>query len=433
MTTTVTLYEPDGTPFVLAEGDVMGVETTRGKSTELDTIDAGSFSVTLQNKDRKYDPYFITTSGFLTQTNGDFLTQTNGDKIIINISSNDTGPYGAIAPSRKVVIKDGTTVVFTGYAENFEYTYDRDRNIVVMSGFDSFGSLAQAKFSQWETTAGQLPGERIAAGLDRSEVGFPASTRDLDDGVTPLVGDLVAANTDALGYFQKVAQSDFGRLFVAREGDLTYRSRHTAIASPSVAFTDGETANFKIGRATVRFGTRLYHPQWEISRGYSILAPADANGNRATVQVNGVPQVAKNQAAIDAYPGLGVRQGGITGLLVDHDAYCMSMSEYFADRYSDMKAVVSGMTIKLDAMGSSNRATVCALEIGDYVTASWVPTGEGAPVAQNLIVEGVDYSAQRDQPKTITLNLSEYDDRDYFTLEDSTLGYIDDPDILLAF
>jgi hypothetical protein len=84
-------------------------------------------------------------------------------------------------------------------------------------------------------------GTRITSVLDRSEVGFPdgASARDINLGVDVLQGDIVPVGTNVLGYLQTVARSDLGRLYVTRDGVLTYRSRHDVLGTTATAtFTD---------------------------------------------------------------------------------------------------------------------------------------------------------------------------------------------------
>ena len=210
--TTYTLYK--STP-VDVTADVTSVSIQRGSDSLLfpDAV-AGIATVTLNNDTscslgaRTYDPM------------------------------NTVSPYyGNIIPGRRVDILAGGVKVFTGRIQDWNYSYDvSGRSIATMQCADGLAVLARQEFDAWTATASQLPGARIGAVLDRSEVQWP-NARALDTGKSTLKGDDVSFGTNVLSYLNQVTKSDVGLLFVAKDGVLTFKDRHAALNAPSaVAF-----------------------------------------------------------------------------------------------------------------------------------------------------------------------------------------------------
>lgn len=145
--------------------------------------------------------------------------------------------YGNIIPGRRVDILAGGVKVFTGRVQDWNYSYDvSGRSIATMQCADGLAVLARQQLSAFTATASQLPGARIGAVLDRTEVQWPGA-RALDAGKSTLKGDSVAAGTNVLSYLNQVVKSDVGLLFVAKDGVLTFKDRHSALnATSAVAF-----------------------------------------------------------------------------------------------------------------------------------------------------------------------------------------------------
>ena len=201
---TVTLY--DGATDYDITGSVQSVSWNRGRSRELDTIEAATGTIQLINYNRSFDPPTF---------NGDLS-------------------YGEIKPGMRVEVFDGAVQVFAGYVLDFDYSWGADRTAYATIYLtDAMGTLAGTTFTDWQATDLQDAGTRITAVLDRAEVGFPsgATYRDINLGVDPLQGDIVSAGTPVLPYLQNVARSDQGRLWVTRDGVLTYRSRHEVLGT----------------------------------------------------------------------------------------------------------------------------------------------------------------------------------------------------------
>jgi len=416
MAVEVFLYETDGTEHDIS-CDAFSVSITRGRKLELRDIGPGTCQIKVRNEDRDFDPYFLISSGDLIRDTGDTVLRDTGDALLVTTGSNATGAYGAIELGRKVVVKDDDgVIVFTGIVEDYDYDWDHTgAAIVTLEAADALTTLAAADLPEW-TPDREQPGDRLDAIMNRAEVAIPsgASYRDIDTGVAWLAPLDVAANTNALRYAQRVVLSDLGRLFASRTDVVTFKDRATTRAqSVSVAFGDGGIDIRKVG---VRFGSEDLHFRVSVAR------------------VGGEPKVSTNQTAIDANPRRGARQRNLSGLFVEHDAYSRSYAEYLVTRLSSAFAVVSELTVVLNGLSASDRADVAGIEINDVVSLDWTPTCDGASVSQTLIVEGIRYKvSHRNRQVLMTFHLSATDDNAYWTLEDTDLGTIDLPGVLIAY
>ena len=153
--------------------------------------------------------------------------------------------YGLIQPMRKVVLSGSYGGVeyglFAGYIQSYKYTAPNgyDVGIMEMQAIDGFGLLNLAIISTVAgTTAGQLPGARIAAILDA--VSWPAALRNITTGATTCQADPGTAR-GALQAIQTVEETEYGAFFMDEFGNATFLDR-TAIlqagAQTPTLFTD---------------------------------------------------------------------------------------------------------------------------------------------------------------------------------------------------
>ena len=128
---------------------VRGVQINRGRSTELDSFQTGAATVTLSNRDRRFDPEYA------------------------------SGPYyGSLTPLRPIRIKaqygaGATTALFSGFIDGWPQSYiNPGDSVVSLNCSDAFKVLSYLKLpSYWET-------------MIRSENAATTWWR-MDDGATP--------------------------------------------------------------------------------------------------------------------------------------------------------------------------------------------------------------------------------------------------------
>lgn len=380
----------------------------RGRSFELDEIQAGRMDVEIRNYDAQFFPnvYNVTVDTVLLTDDDDELLTDSDDELLM-----EGGAFGAdddnIKPGTRIQwIAEGVTI-FDGAAEDWRFGYDAETGHVdcAVSVEDALASLARRFFLEWTTTDAQLPGARIAAVLNRSEVDFGVN-RDIDTGVSTLQDDLVTWGSNVLNYLQLVAKSDLGRLFASRNNVLTFRDRHSLNTSGvAVAFSDTGAAG------TIPFR----HIDLDVS---SALLYTDVSVDRE----GGTQQTATDSDAREEY---GTRKLVIPGLLVNSDSQCLDIANFLLGIYKVHQLRVNSLTCRLDGLDVEDRVTVLALEIGDVVSVTWTPTGASSAMERNCVVEGVGHSASHDGPHDVFLRLSLVQEQTPFILDDDVLGELD--------
>ena len=413
------------------------VSIRRGRQRGLGEFEAASGTVKLRNISRNFDPPFFTTPSFLLLENGDFILLESGDQILLEQGSSYAGAYGAMVLGGELEVKDGAVTVFKGHVEDIDYRWDlggyAEATIVVGDGLNTLARTSIG--SEWVTTGNQLPGVRLAALLDRTDVAYPtgATYRSLANGHSRLLGDTVNAGTNALQYAQLVSRSDFGRLYTNRSGVLVYKGRYdwpgeSGGTYGNIAATFSDTgANFSFSAIELEFGSELLTFQCSTSRitvgptepDFQVIEPTGPNIPEPVEQDVGIARTAT--ATTTPPTRLGARNLSITGLLLRHDAECEARSRYLVDRYSVPEGVVSGLTTILDNYGTTDRATIAALDIDNVLALAWTPTGTGTSVSQSLAVEGVTYQAATNRATTMTWQLSEMPSTNWFKLDTNAL------------
>ena len=369
----------EGTSPVDITSDVFSVSVRRGRSRWLDDVQAGVCSVSVENRDRDYDP----TGG------GTYSTD--------------------IVPGKRLVIKTGGTTIFTGDIDdwNLDYTIDGDATATAVAS-DYLSLLGRTKLNEFTATS-QLSGERLEAILDRGEVDFPVADRDIDDGVTTLQADTVSAGTDVATYAKLVERTEGGRLFVAADGKLTFRNRRTAIPSTASATFDDTGSNIPYSAIGVQVGSELLF-------------------NRATVtRAGGNVQDADNATSQDAY---GIRTLNYDNLLFTSDTDSQDFADFLVSRYGTPRARFETLEVNVAALTSGQASTVIGLELGDVVRVIYSPPGGGSAIDQSGVIDKIEHTVGVDSHR-IRFGLSSALDQPII-LDDVVFGVLDS-DYILAY
>jgi hypothetical protein len=369
----------EGTSPVDITSDIFSVTVRRGKSRWLDDIQAGTCNISVENRDRDYDP----TGG------GTYSTD--------------------IVPGKRLVIKTGSTTIFTGGIDdwNLNFTIDGDATATAVAS-DYLTLLGRTKLDSFTATS-QLSGARLEAILDRSEVDFPVADRDIDAGVTTLQADTVSAGTDVATSAKLVERTEGGRLFVSADGKLTFKNRRTAIPSTATATFDDTGSNIPYSNIGIQVGSELLY-------------------NRATVTRNGgTVQSADNATSQDAY---GIRTLDYTGLLFTADSDSQDFADFLVSRYGTPRARIELLEVNLARLNASQANTVVGLELGDVVRVIYSPPGGGSAIDQSGVVDKIEHTVGIDSHR-IRFGLSSALDQPLI-LDDLIYGALDS-DYILAY
>jgi hypothetical protein len=369
-----TTYTLGGTLFYDVSDDVLSVNVNRGKSRQLDKFTAGNAAVTFINQDRAFDP--------------------------LNASS----PYfGQIIPRRTVRITTSGSAVFYGSIDDWNLTYD-------VSGYSTAGAVISDGFTYFaqqvltaHTATSQLTGARIAAVLDRSEINWPASLRDLETGGMTLQADVVSDGTNALDYLQLVNFSEPGALFMGADGSIVFKDRTDApVSTGLVAFTDDGTG-VPFVDVQVVYGSELLYNFIQIER---------ASGGTAT---------ASDSDSQNSYGVVALVQ---SGLLMNSDADAQDLADYLLGKYSEPEYRFESLTVALEDLSSGNQTAVLSLEIGDIAQIKFTPNQTGTQIDKYATIIRIDHEIV---PMSHRITYG-FETLDYasLVLDDTVFGLLDD-------
>jgi len=232
---------------------------------------------------------------------------------------------------------------------------------------------AGARSAPWN---GDLPGPRLARILDLAAV--PAADRDLDAGTTTLQATSTAG--DALGYAQKVEETDAGRFFVAADGRVRYISREAA-------WTGGYlTPRFTLVDDDSGAGIPYRDVSAEVDEARIVT--------RATVSREGSVAITYSDAA--ALAEFKVLDETHDGLLHNSDTYSAAYAQWIVNTNKTPATRLGAVALEMTRDPANMYPAILALEIGDRVTYKRKPQNVGATITQDMRLEAVahEYAAK---------------------------------------
>lgn len=366
---------------------VYDVAVTRGRSRELDAIQTGTCRVRLRNYDGNFLPDELNSAGAYL---GQVLP---GKRVRVSMLAND-------AP------------IFVGRIDEWRYRFDGGGEVdAEFEAVDAMGQLASMSFNDWTTTAGDLPGERIEAVLDRAEVDW-GPARSIGDGVTTLQSDEVSWGSNVLNYCSLVAATDRGFFFASRDGLVTYLGRDDLtervtlhVADPSLTLVPTDD------------GSGIPFTDIQTTSSSELLF------NRVGVdREGGALQTVSSTVSQSAY---GVRSLQVGGLLMETDEQAARLAGVLLGQYSEPQVRASAVSVVLDALDPADEvhASAARFDLGDVVCLEWTPTG-GTPVDQLSLVEGVEFRFVLSGASTLSLSLSPTENLSGFIIGNDTFGVI---------
>jgi hypothetical protein len=327
---------------------VASVSINRGKSRELDRYTAGSLNVVLHNDSRIFDP-FNTASIY----------------------------YGNIVPRKQIVIETNGNRIFTGYIDDWDFSYDLSgKSYASVSALDGFMLLAAAELNVSSNSV-ELSSTRINTILSKPEVAWPIANRSIQTGLTTLQGDVIPENENALGYLQLVETSENGMLFINRSGAITFKNRVTVPSATEITFADDSTAGgIKYTNIGVIYGSENFY-------------------NRVNIQrLNGTGQSADSVASQNLY---GISALNISGVLMQSDAEALLLAQYLVGLYDQPELRINEVTVNLHDKTSDEVAKLVQAEIGDTLKIRFTPNKVGSVISQNAIIIGIQHRVGIDQ------------------------------------
>ena len=371
------------------------VSISRGRSDQLQNFNAGTCSVRLLNRDRRFDP--------------------------INESSpywNSVEGRSGVAPRRKVTVSSDGVALFTGRITDIDVSYEpnnpdatTENSYVTITAADDFVLLANTFTENAITPSQELSGTRVTAILDLPEVNYPV-TRDIDAGAATLGGGAtfdIAANSNVLTYLQQVATSEQGYFFVAANGDLTFTDRVAAsFTAPSAYFSDA--------------GTDIPYTSLSVMYGQEFLY------NKVVCQVEGgTDQIANDVASQTEY---GISTLNLSGLLLVDDAAALTLATDLLDRYKEPEYRFDRIQTIYNPLASGDQVTLTGVDLADVVRITRTyPTGTPASVTKDYSIENIRHVISPSS-HTVEYGLAVADLVYAFILDDALYGVMDSTNAL---
>jgi hypothetical protein len=352
-----TQYVLDGTTeFASVMDSVTTITAKRGRRDIGDTFSAGTMTFTIQDVDGVFNPFDENSPYYDTAESKPGLAPMREVKLI-RYSSTDV-----------------PELLYSGYVVNYDYNFALGGlDTVTVYCADQFYLLAQTYLDELNVTA-ETSGERIETVLDLPEVDFPAGARSIATGTVNLghaSAYTVPAGTNVLQYISQINDTaEFGRLFMSRDGVLTFQNRIGNTISASVADFHDDGTNYKYN-------------------GVGISFEADAAVNRAVVTgLDGTTATATDAASIAQYF---IQTNSITNSLLHEAGEITTAASYLLNpqpeaRYTSVETAFLMLT-------TAQKDTLATLEIGDTITVEKTfPSGAGtSELAQELSVEGIEH------------------------------------------
>lgn len=333
---------------------VDSITTARGRNAQADQFQTGTLTMRLLDQ------------------NGDFNPQ------------NPSGPYyGLLDPMRKVQITatyNGVTYpIFSGFITSYVTVWPDNAVDLVYTTITAVDAFRLAQNAQIATVAsspaGQLSGARINAILD--QIGWPATMRDIDAGLTTMQADPGTART-SLAAMQTVETSEYGALYVDGYGSFVFQDRNVTAGSiggtPTVFNDDGTNIQYS-------------EAKWILN---DVLVYNEANVTR----LGGTTQTASDAASIAKYFLHSYNQ---QNLLMQTDAVALQYAQAYVASRKDTSVRCDAIVLDLYTENYNNGITAAlALDFFDPVTITTNQPG-GSALTKSLQIFGVamDIKPQR--------------------------------------
>jgi hypothetical protein len=372
-------YTLSGDRFFDITDRLVSCQIARGKNQALDRIDAGVVSITVDNSDRRFDPLY------------------------------QDGPYyGQLVPRRSVRITSNDKPVFVGLIDDFDIQYEPGKQSVVrIDVSDALSVLANSELDGFTPTS-QLSGARVSAVLDRPEVAWPSDLREIDTGNSVMLDNDVAEGTGTLEYLQLVSNSEFGNLFLSKDGKVVYQERNAVPNTPDLVFSDeivaGAYTGIQFADVNIVYGSENLYNRIALSN--ADLIPEQAFAEDAESQV--------------VY---GPRSLSQSGLLVQDPSQLQFLADFLLARYSQPQYRFETVTVVLDTLTTVNQDKVLDLEIGDIVQVRFEPSDIPPAIEQYCRILGIKHD-WNPASKNISFALERLDFA-IFILDDAILGELD--------
>jgi len=350
------------TDFADVTASTTQISVRRGRRDIGDQFAAGTMTFTINDVDGVFNPF---------DENGPYY--------------NTPEALPGLAPMRAVELirydsSNNPEYLYRGKVVNYDYNFSLDGiDTVTVYCSDNFYLLSQTFMDELNVGV-ETSGERIEIVLDLPEVNYPTgAARSIDIGTVDLghnAAYTVPGGTNVLAYLLQINQTaEFGRLFVARDGVLTFTPRvGTTLSGPVIDFMDDGT-----GVPYTNLG---------------ITFQADSVTNRVYIEaLDGKTSTADD---LPSQAQFFVQTNSITNSLLHVQGQIDTAASYLLNgtpeaRYNSVETVFGALT-------NAQRDTVAQIDVSDTISIqrTFVTGSTTTTLAQELSVEGVEHAINLD-------------------------------------
>lgn len=375
----VILTENDGFTQVDITDYVLSVNISRGRSRELERFNAGTVNVTLNNRNRYFDPKY-TSSPY-----ANYLTP----KVAIAILSNDI-------------------YVFNGYVQDWNYSYDvSGESVANVTGVDFLAYLAQMSLVA-DTPPSQSTGDRLQRifGLSgNAGIVYPPIHPGIvfDAGKRTLQADTIAAGTNVLEYAQLVEKTEGGYFYIDAYGVMNFRETRNLFGNGQI-FTDAGTTgsnDFAYQNIEIVYGSELLYNNITLTR---------AGGASANVI---------KQSSIDRFGSLYYSDDNY---LHAYDSDTTKQALLLAAKFSEPEYRFESISVMLNPLSFTKQQSLCQIDLSYLVNVIFTPNGVGSAISKTVRVIGMDHTMTPDS-HIITYKFESVEN-EQMILDDTTFGSI---------
>jgi len=354
---------------------VRGFTINRGHQHELDRMEAGTATVKLDNRDRRFDPLFA------------------------------AGPYYPnVLPVRRLRLTAtwglGIYRQFSGFIESWpqEWPQMLDAEVEV-EVTDGFKMLALASISP--NIIEGLSGSHITAALDAA--GWPAANRIIGVGKSTMQA-VVLDEESALTYCLEIARGENGWFYMDPNGSAVFRDRHYRILNKNVSAGIFGDAAGELPYADL-------YPSYDESEIWNRVV---------ATRIGGADQTWEDAASEVRYF---TRARLESSLRLSTDPQALSLAQALVGQYKEPALRVRSIT--LHPQGDDLLwPHVLGRVLGDRITVRRRPPGGGAMIEEDVHIEAISHVVGPKWWETKWM-LSPADNQAYWVLDDPVLSVLD--------
>jgi hypothetical protein len=363
---------------------------------------SGAWSLSLWFRTESVGPEIINWVD-ATDTYTSSLSVLSGNQIVFSSVEGAFTIGGRVSTNNAVDVTAPTHVVVTcsgsadpimyvnGVAASVTYTVDYGARVGRVCGVRSVGytdavtvqdvaawnvqlSAAQVLELYQRSAANRSDTTTVRAGAILDDVGWPSAWRDLTTEPRGSCFNYPFSGTQASNLLTEVERTEQGRLFVAKDGDITLLHRYWTTEE-----TRGNTiqATFSDDGADIPYSTGGYDQAVDdVLNDVTVATAAGAQSNGS------------NSTSITNYG----RKSETINTLLPTSELALNMAQGVVVQRKDVTTRLGTVQAAI-SQTDANWQTLCGLEIGDRVRLEMTPSGTGSQFQQSAIVEGIQVDA----------------------------------------